>query len=352
MNNWNDIEKKIVEDSEKLGMTFQEGYWDEMEHMLDENDEDIASAALYGSGGSSSGDEGLFQEEYWDEMSLILDKEDRRKRRALWLRWTFHAAAVLLLMFTVFNHNNSTVDISNSNQQLADSTQSSKENTAKTATASTAENLNKNNAPTPLNSIVKREEDQTAIKSELLTQNVLRKRNNSTPISSIKLEKSSKPEMSFQPEELSQQTSSLAALSLPTISLNSPEIVRSESLNGFKNKPRRNRMLPISLNLVASSNVALAPKGNISNQSRIGSNTSLGIELTKHQVNWSLSLGANFSHKTGLNHELLRTKATYGTRLYREHQSVEYKSIGSVGIPVGVNYHRKRDVFGIRLTPT
>ena len=344
MNNWNDIEKKIVEDSEKLGMTFQEGYWEEMEHMLDENDEDIASAALFGSSGLSSGDEGLFQEEYWDEMSLILDKEDRRRRRALWLRWTFDAAAILLLMFTVFNHEVAPVEINKNHQEFAASTERLNE--------TPTEKIEENTAITPLELVTETEEDQTIIKPESsLAQNTPFKVNNSTPKSSIKLEKSSKPENTLQ-QGFSKQTSGFAPLSLPTISLNSPEIVRSESLDGFKNKPRRNRMLPISVNLTASSNLALAPEGNISNPSRIGSNSSFGIEVLKHQVNWSLSLGTKFSHKTGLNHELLRTNATYGARLYREYQSVKYNSIGSIGIPVGVNYHRKRSVFGIRLTPT
>lgn len=170
----------------------------------------------------------------------------------------------------------------------------------------------------------------------------------SLPENTVVFNENTNANNSFDDLTISTDVGSLKTVAFNDIHSFNPSI----STLGNTGKNRRNLLRPLSVNLFASSNVALAPKGNVSEKSRLGSNSTFGIEVLKHDVNWSYGLGVNVSHKTGLNHELSLTRSNYGTRLYRDNQTVTYKSISSIGIPVGVNYHRGRDVFGLRLAPT
>jgi hypothetical protein len=354
MKEWNDIEKLIVEDSEKMGMPFKEEFWDEMENILDDNEAIIPIVPASGVDHLDAADDGPFREEYWDEMSLILDQEDRKKRRALLWRWAGDLAAILLITFILVQPKNTGI-IDSSDRALS----ASKETSNKTNNTTTKPSPEKLESTTPDNtqtelqvnnafhSVQPTQGEQTEPAEPVLNRmetvaNLDETRPSDTPSSN-----------SFVDDGLGlTDIGTLNTDEIRTMDMLNPGISYTKSLDSKNGRIPRMRIRPLSVRLFAASNLALAPEGNVSDASRLGSSNQLGIEVLKHQVNWSYSLGMNFAHRTGLNHELLLEKSTYGARLYREYQSVTYKSIGSIGIPVGVNYHHRRNVFGIRMTPT
>lgn len=354
MNKWNDdIEKKIVEDGEKMGMTFKEEFWDEMENILDENEAIIPIVPLSGADHANSFEEGPFREEYWDEMSLILDKEDRRKRRAFFLRWSGDIASILLLTFLLIQPKD--LDEVNSGNQPLFASEKNQKNTLSTISPkidelkSTPEEISrtKRNQNDMFHSVQdtpgERLNNTNSVLNRMETvQNPpqILPLNKNLTIPTIDNEVPLNNDIRLDPK------------SLGSMDILTPRINSSTSSEVHHIRNRRVTLRPLSIRLFAASNISLAPKGNISDASRVGSSNALGIEVLKHQVNWSYSLGVNWTHRTGVNHELLLTRSTYGARLYREYQSVKYKSIGSIGIPVGVNYHQRRNVFGIKVTPT
>ncbi|MFK7785294.1 MAG: hypothetical protein AB8B56_09265 [Crocinitomicaceae bacterium] len=354
MTDWNDdIEKKIVEDSEKMGMTFKEEFWNEMETILDENEAIIPIAPISGNDHLDAFDEGPFREEYWDEMSLILDQEDRRRRRAMILRWGADIAAILLLTFVLFKPTTSI--ISNSKNQ----TLTAKENKLENRSLTDKPTSDELTSTSPTNTLTEQLENNTFHSVQITppesTDNaelVLSRMETVVDSPDPMTPKETTLLYSLENEETLKSINDLDPKDVRMIGFFHPEISQLESHELNKERLPRMRIRPLSIRLVAATNAALAPKGNVSDASRVGSSNLVGIELMKHQVNWSYSFGINIAHRTGLNHELLLTRSTYGARLYREYQSVNYKSIGSIGIPVGVNYHLRRNVFGIRIMPT
>lgn len=344
MSEWNDIEKRIVEDSEKLGMAFQDEFWDEMEVLLDEND------AQQGTGAPTSGDEELFREEYWDEMALILDHEDKKKRRVLWLRWAFDTAAILLLAFTVIRP--SAEGLHPNTSQVASESQTSEDDAEVISENGTNQKTTETNTSSNGIQVSNPHEDasQASTSEEMKVPN--EEMGSSSKDRSALI--SSSNNHANEPIDLSASSNmeQLHTVSLMDLSKRNDELSNSNDLDVLRKKLNRRRFGPVSFNLVMGSNLALAPSGNVSNKARFGTQSSIGLDVRKHYAKWSYGVGADFTHRTGLNHELTLVKSTYGARLYREYQSVQYKSINSIGIPVSMYYHRKRDVFGLKLTPT
>lgn len=363
MKEWDDIEKRIAADSEKLKMEFQEEFWDDMEVMLDENENVIALSSVSEDIPFVSTNEELFKEEYWDEMSLILDKEDKKRRRVLFFRWSFDLAAISLLALMLFQpdtpliSNEGVQTLAQSNQTNADETLTTVNQVEKTEKAeilAPAETNTASNAKQPGNQLLREQlvrhstpqAEQAGVVSPTTPVTAIAKSsvaNNLSASTDNLLSEQSNFESSIR------ELKTVPAVVISTV--NSP-LVNQTTLGQLNTSKRGLHLRPLSINLTANMNAALAPTGNVENKARLGSSTSLGIEVQKHLVNWSYSLGTTISHRTGLNHELFIAKSTYGARLYREYQSVSYKSFNSIGIPVGVNYHHKRDVFGFKLIPT
>lgn len=346
MSEWDDIEKKIIDDSEKLEMAFQDEFWDEMEALLDEND------AQHGVGIPNSDREELFREEYWDEMALILDNDDKKKRRVLWMRWAFDTAAILLLVFTVIHPgaegvltNTSQVAMESHTSEHDSETTSERATNQKSTGAHTSSNGTQVSNPHDYASQFSTIEGTD---TKVLDEEIRRSSADRSALISASNNHANEP---INPS-VSSDMEQLRTISFMDLSKRNDELSNSNDLDILRKKLNRRRFGPISINLVMGSNLALAPSGNVSNKARFGTQSSVGLEVRKHYAQWSYGVGANLTHRTGLNHELNLVKSTYGARLYREYQSVQYKSINSVGIPVSMYYHRKRDIFGLKVIPT
>lgn len=344
MSEWEDIERLLKQDAEKLHFEFQEEFWEEVAAELDV--QDAMEAGLERLGASPF----EFHDEYWDEMSAMLDESDRKKRDGLLFYIASGVAAVGVLFIMIFSGQQRTsMYSSDTTQQVsgqrqiepvrdeAPSLESNQPNNGDDMQAKQEKEFHLATNETPI------EEKPHTTFTDKSTRGAPSPQPELADAHAVPDEKQ---ENSIIPEEYSLTAMDLRPVELLQEIQDGP--VPTDEIGNMLSsvKQKRSRLFVTSGLFVAQ-----APKGNSENAVPVGLGGYVGIGYGFTFKRMEFRAGVNFGYRNGINHDLVYNRRFYGTQLFEETDAVSYKGIARLEVPLELCLSRGRHTFGFGVTP-